>query len=95
LTENNGKWKTTNDEFRGYSKAKFEEIHSDVKEIKDTLKEFHDGCGEKHGDVDDRVDKLEEAESNRSAVQKKMNIVYGIIISVVTAGANVAFKVFK
>ena len=44
---------------------------------------------------DDRIDVLEVAESNRSAVQKKMHIVYGIIISMVTAGANIAFKVFK
>ena len=44
---------------------------------------------------DERMDKLEVAESNRSAVQKKMHIVYGIIISMVTAGANIAFKVFK
>ena len=44
---------------------------------------------------DDRIDVLEVAESNRSAVQKKMNIVYGMIITVVSAGANIAWKVFK
>ena len=44
---------------------------------------------------DDRIDVLEIAHANRSAVQKKMHVVYGIIITVITAGANIAFKVFK
>ena len=44
---------------------------------------------------DDRIDVLEIAHANRSAVQKKMHIVYGMIITVITAGANIAFKVFK
>ena len=57
-------------------------------------KKLDDAC-KTHVHYDERMDKLEVAESNRSAVQKKMNIIYGIIISIVTAGANIAFKVFK
>jgi len=32
--ENNGQWKTSVAEFRGYVKAKLEEIHSDISEMK-------------------------------------------------------------
>ena len=47
---------------------------------------------EKH---EDRIDTLEEVESNRKAVQKRLNALWASIIVFVSAAANIAFKVFN
>jgi len=44
---------------------------------------------------DGRIDTLEDIESNRKAVNKKLNALWAAIIVAVSAVANIAFKVFN
>ena len=44
---------------------------------------------------DERIDALEIAESNRQAVSKKVYVIIGLIVSVITTLANIAWKIFK
>jgi len=41
MTENNAKWKTTVDVFRGYTKAKLGDISDDISELKKSIVQFN------------------------------------------------------
>lgn len=58
MDQNNNNWKTSNDEFRGYTKAMLVNIHDDVKEIKDAFIGFGADCRERHIRVDKKISKL-------------------------------------
>lgn len=59
------------------------------------MEEKLDNLCEKTINHEDRISKNETYISNQKAVNKKMAVLYGVIISVVTALANIAFKFFK
>ena len=42
-----------------------------------------------------RINTLEDIESNRRAVNKKMIVLYSFIVAIVTTLSNIAFKVFR
>lgn len=44
---------------------------------------------------EDRIEVLETLESNRKAVAKRMVALQSVLIAVITAIANIAFKIFK
>jgi wobble nucleotide-excising tRNase len=41
MSKNNGDWKINQSKFQGWSKAKIENIESDIREIKESIKEIN------------------------------------------------------
>lgn len=58
MDQENSNWKTSNDEFRGYTKAMLVNIHDDVKEIKDAFVGFGEDCRERHTKLNRRISGL-------------------------------------
>lgn len=44
---------------------------------------------------DDRIEKLELQESNRTAVHKRMMALYAFVVAIVTTAANIAWMIVK
>lgn len=55
MDQDNSNWKTSNDEFRGYTKAMLVNIHTDVQEIKGALVGFGTDCRERHTKLNRRL----------------------------------------
>jgi len=74
----NNDWRTTNDEFRGYVRAKLEYIADEINKLcKDSIK------------TDLRLDVIEKNEAGRMAVNKKMAAIFGTCVAVVSAVLSV------
>jgi len=77
-------WRDSVSEDLGYMKGKMEEMHSDIKET--------NGKVINH---EERIDTLEETESNRKAVKKYMAGVWALAGGLISQAATLAWSVFK
>ncbi len=78
----NNVWKTTNDEFRGYTRAKLEEIHKDVAELCVRLTSH-----------DMRIDTIEDTLEKKAAISKAMIGIAAAIGAVITFLGTVVAKI--
>ena len=70
------KWRTEVDTFRGYTRGKMEEIHTDLTKLTETVSK----CNEK---FDKRITILERRESERKGIAKAISFLWAAIGGIV------------
>lgn len=75
----NNKWKISESEFKGYTKAKLEAIETKLNEVIEEMKQYRQLCHHERGVIYNRINKLEKVNSYIIGFATALGFLAGLI----------------